>query len=141
MNAFARGALSLLAACATGTGVLAATAAPAAAAPTAATARTASSTLALMVYDQTGAAPRMSLLTCDPVGGAHPQAAGACAAAASVNGHLGVLDLNPHGACTREYQPVTASALGSWEGRPVRYSETFSNRCEMLRQTGPLFDF
>ncbi|ROP28903.1 SSI family serine proteinase inhibitor [Couchioplanes caeruleus] len=136
MNTLARGALSLLAACAMGTGVLAATAAPAVAAPAAA-----SSTLALMVHDQTGAEPRMALLTCQPAGGAHPQAAGACTAVATVNGHLGVLDLNPNGACTREYQPVTASALGYWEGRPVRYSETFSNRCEMLRQTGPIFDF
>ncbi|MFI5492355.1 SSI family serine proteinase inhibitor [Actinoplanes sp. NPDC051859] len=134
MNAFTRGALTLLATCATGAGILAATAGPAAAARV-------PSQLALTVAAQDGTDVSMALLTCQPAGGAHPRAAAACATVASVNGRIASLDVDPNGACTREYQPVTASAVGIWEGRPVRYTETFSNRCEMLRETGPLFDF
>ncbi|MCM0679096.1 subtilase-type protease inhibitor, partial [Micromonospora phytophila] len=67
-------------------------------------------------------------------------AATACRDVASVNGDLAALEVDP-GLCTLEYAPVTARAWGLWQDRPVSYTETFGNRCEMLRETGSLFAF
>ncbi|MEV4642248.1 SSI family serine proteinase inhibitor [Actinoplanes sp. NPDC049548] len=136
MTSVKRAAVSLFAFCAAGAGILAA-ATPAAAT----TADTSRSTLALMVQGPNSQQARITLLTCGPAAGTHPRSADACATVATVDGDLAALDVQPDGFCTREYQPVTATATGFWQGRPVLYGETFPNRCEMLRETGALFDF
>ncbi|MGV9808340.1 SSI family serine proteinase inhibitor, partial [Micromonospora chersina] len=59
---------------------------------------------------------------------------------ARVDGHLDALDVRP-GPCTREYAPVTARAVGFWQDRPIAYTRTFDNRCELRRGTDALFDF
>ncbi|PZF99050.1 SSI family serine proteinase inhibitor [Micromonospora deserti] len=119
------------------TGALAVTAPGAAhAAPTA----PATSVLLLSVEPHVTGAPRATALRCAPTGGAHPYAATACRAVAAVDGDLAALHLDP-GPCTLEYAPVTARAWGLWRDRPVSYTETFGNRCQMLRETGLLFAF
>ncbi|MEV8504657.1 SSI family serine proteinase inhibitor [Actinoplanes sp. NPDC051475] len=135
MKTATRSAAGLLALCAAGAGILGL------AAPAAAATAPPASTLALMVQGPAGHQPRVTLLSCRPPAGDHPRSADACATVASVDGDLAALDVEPDGFCTREYMPVTATAVGFWEGRPVRYSETFPNHCEMLRETGALFDF
>ncbi|SFC12856.1 SSI family serine proteinase inhibitor [Streptomyces aidingensis] len=70
----------------------------------------------------------------------HPDPARACA---DLDGAGGELRRMPRGdqPCTREYDPVTASATGSWHGRPVAWHETFGNTCEMHSRTGAVFAF
>ena len=43
------------------------------------------------------------------------------------------------GYCPMLYAPVTAHARGQWNGRPVEYTETFSNGCVMAGRTGSVF--
>ncbi|NSC20987.1 protease inhibitor SIL-V5 [Streptomyces albus subsp. chlorinus] len=80
-------------------------------------------------------------LTCDPnPRGSHPRAAEACAALDRANGDLDALPGDP-GLCTMEHAPVTVSARGTHEGRPVTWEKTYPNSCALHRATGPVFDF
>lgn len=45
------------------------------------------------------------------------------------------------GPCTLEYAPVRASIRGTWEGDRVHWSEFFSNRCVMERETSDVMAF
>lgn len=84
------------------------------------------------------AAPRTATLTCGPVGGTHKAAAEACAALAAAGGNPA--DITPADImCTMEYAPVKVKVLGRWQGKPVRYSETFSNNCRAAAEGGVLF--
>jgi hypothetical protein len=38
-----------------------------------------------------------------------------------------------------QYDPVTVTATGRWEGRAVRYQHTFGNACLLHVDTGPVF--
>ncbi|HEY8201194.1 MAG TPA: subtilase-type protease inhibitor [Actinomycetota bacterium] len=89
-------------------------------------------------YDP-GTARRVKL-TCDPAGGTHPDPKTACEQLHEVDGDFAKLDVNP-GPCPLIYRPVTATAKGSWQGSPVDYQETFSNSCDLARQTGAVFAF
>jgi hypothetical protein len=79
-------------------------------------------------------------LTCDPVGGGHPEADEACAV-------LATIDANPdkivpaHTACMLIYAPLTAELIGTWHGRPVNWTHRYGNSCEMRRATGVIFNF
>lgn len=119
-------------------GCLAATAAPAAAGAVPRPGPETPSALLLTV--EGGGDVRATLLVCGPAGGPHPDPATACRLVARVDGHLDALDVRP-GPCTREYAPVTARAVGFWQDRPVAYTRTFDNRCELRRGTDALFDF
>jgi Subtilisin inhibitor-like len=79
-------------------------------------------------------------LRCDPASGPHPRSLEACKALTAVKGDPSKLPEEPR-TCTREYDPVTATARGVWDGAAVNYQRGFSNRCELIRATGPLFDF
>ncbi|MFI9154038.1 SSI family serine proteinase inhibitor [Streptomyces sp. NPDC053367] len=80
---------------------------------------------------------RGTLLLCDPPQG-HTRAAEACEQLAAVDGHFERIP--PMAAiCPMIYAPVTAHARGTWHGKPVRYTRTFSNSCEMATLTGPVF--
>ncbi|MEH0829766.1 MULTISPECIES: SSI family serine proteinase inhibitor [unclassified Micromonospora] len=95
----------------------------------------------LLAVDRAGTAEdRSSVLVCGPTGGTHPDAATACRTLAHVDGNLAALSVDP-GPCTFEYAPVTVHAWGFWQDRPVAWSETYSNRCMLLRGTGALFAF
>jgi hypothetical protein len=77
-------------------------------------------------------------LTCTPTGGSHQQAAAACAAITEVGGDLAALHFE-NAFCTMQYDPVTVTATGRWEGRAVRYQHTFGNACVLHVETGPVF--
>lgn len=80
---------------------------------------------------------RGTMLLCDPPQG-HGRAAEACAALEAANGDLAVLPAR-NTYCPMHYAPVTARAQGQWNGRPVDYTETFSNDCVMAGRTGSVF--
>ncbi|MEU8385504.1 SSI family serine proteinase inhibitor [Streptosporangium sp. NPDC048865] len=77
-------------------------------------------------------------LGCNPVYGTHPYAAQACALLGRAQGNPAYIRL-PWVGCPRQYDPVTVSATGTWNGRPVRYRRTFTNQCEVRAATGAVF--
>ena len=81
------------------------------------------------------------VLTCEPPGGSHPDAATACKQLDEVDGHFESLNVHPTQVCTLVYLPVTATAGGTWRGRPVTFQHTYPNRCDMLRRADAVFDF
>ncbi|WP_051468347.1 SSI family serine proteinase inhibitor [Actinomadura oligospora] len=83
---------------------------------------------------------RYVVLKCDPAGGNHPKAAGACADLAASGG---MFDHRPtrNEVCPMIYHPVVARAAGRWRGRPVRFREQYGNDCIMRSRTGRVFDF
>jgi len=81
-----------------------------------------------------------ALLLCDrPFGGTHPEAVRACELLANVLGDPGKLKPRPGVACTLEYDPVTVTATGIWNGRFIRFEHIYGNLCSMRAVTGPLF--
>jgi hypothetical protein len=84
------------------------------------------------------AAPRSATLTCAPVGGTHSSAAAACAVLATAGGNPAAI--TPADVmCTMEYAPVKVKVTGRWNGKAVKYSETFSNNCRTNAEGGALF--
>ncbi|MFF4269653.1 SSI family serine proteinase inhibitor [Streptomyces sp. NPDC001536] len=80
---------------------------------------------------------RGTLLLCDPPQG-HGRAAEACAELEAADGDIAALPVKDTN-CPMIYAPVTARAQGQWNGRPVDYTETFSNGCVMAGRTGSVF--
>ncbi|WP_216211291.1 subtilase-type protease inhibitor [Amycolatopsis aidingensis] len=118
-------------------------AAPAAAAPQGPDGR--ESTRALILTISEGERPRpdaaKAVLTCDPAGGTHPLSEAACAELAAVNGDVAAVELEPQRPCYLIYRPVTVTAHGPWNGRPISYRETFPNDCVLDVIKGPIFRF
>lgn len=82
---------------------------------------------------------RSAVLKCHPPRGSHPQKVKACQ---ELNERGGRLAQDPRDViCTMEYAPVTATAVGTWRGKPVRFKETYVNNCSMLAHTGVVFQF
>jgi len=81
---------------------------------------------------------RGTLLLCNDVPQGHVRAAEACAQLRTARGDIRSIP-SQDVICTLEYAPVTASAHGRWNGRPVQYQETFGNTCEMGAKTGAVF--
>jgi hypothetical protein len=80
------------------------------------------------------------VLRCDPAGGPHPKKGKACQALAKVNGNPE--KLKPANVmCTQEYAPITAGIEGTWKGRRIDWSKTYSNPCLMRAATGILLIF
>ncbi|MGW5051751.1 SSI family serine proteinase inhibitor [Actinokineospora sp. NPDC004072] len=96
--------------------------------------------LALTVVGRSGEL-KASTLRCGPDGGSHPSASTACSQLAQVSGDISRLNADPAMICTLEYDPVTATARGTWDGRPVDYREVFPNQCAMWSYTGSVFNF
>ncbi|MEV0174773.1 SSI family serine proteinase inhibitor [Streptomyces sp. NPDC050803] len=93
--------------------------------------------LTLTTGDTHSSDTRGTLLMCDPPQG-HSRAAEACAELAAADGDIA--DLAQQDVyCPMIYAPVTAQARGEWNGRPVEYTQTFSNACEMGARTGAVF--
>lgn len=84
------------------------------------------------------AGPRGTLLLCDPPRG-HSRAPEACGQLAEAGGDPARLAAAPDAVCSMLYAPVTARASGRWDGRPVEYSRTFGNDCELTAVTGAVF--
>ncbi|MDI9888901.1 subtilase-type protease inhibitor [Streptomyces sp. HNM0645] len=85
------------------------------------------------------------VLTCAPgATGTHPDSEGACAALAQVKGEFGSLAEISRGQprfCTREYNPVTVTARGVWQGMRVNYEHTFANECVKNTEGAAVFAF
>jgi hypothetical protein len=78
-------------------------------------------------------------LRCDPPGGTHPRAAAACEALRAAGGDFDRLQRDPLILCPAVYDPVTARATGVWRSRPVSWTKTFGNGCELYASTRPVF--
>lgn len=116
--------------------VLVAGAAPAAAAPHHAWPPRAM--LQLMVMDGHNVAG--ALLSCDPTSGSHRNADKACGQLRSANGNFSQLSASTQ-PCILLYQPVTARAVGQWEGKRVNWKRVFGNSCALHAATGWVFRF
>ncbi|GAA0491398.1 SSI family serine proteinase inhibitor [Streptomyces stramineus] len=79
-------------------------------------------------------------LHCPHTGGHHPHAAAACSQLGRAHGEPGAVAGDRH-LCTREYDPVTATAEGEWNGRTLLWRKTYPNACALDSETGPLFRF
>ncbi|MGW0364427.1 subtilase-type protease inhibitor [Streptomyces sp. NPDC002990] len=93
--------------------------------------------------DTGGTVLRAVTLVCAPAPrGTHPDPVAACA---ELRAHSAQLDAitapAANVACTREWNPMTVTAVGVWEGRRLGYSYTFGNPCGLQNTTGVLFDF
>ncbi|CCK26642.1 hypothetical protein BN159_2263 [Streptomyces davaonensis JCM 4913] len=93
--------------------------------------------LTLTTGDEQSSDTRGTLLMCDPPQG-HGRAAEACGQLAAVQGDIDAMTPE-NTVCTMIYAPVTARASGQWNGRPVEYTRTFGNACEMAAWTGAVF--
>ena len=110
------------------------------AAPASAAGKAAGSQLTLTYTAAAGYAAAV-LLDCHPAGGSHPTPVKACNTLKKVGGKPAKLKPAAGEMCTLEYAPITAEITGRWKGREVQWTQTFGNRCEMLRATGVLFTF
>ncbi|MFD9047931.1 SSI family serine proteinase inhibitor [Streptomyces zaomyceticus] len=72
---------------------------------------------------------------------AHPHRAEACAALDAAGGDLDALRGDADRSCTAEHSPVTLSAQGTYQGRAVEWTRTYSNNCAAAAATGPVFHF
>lgn len=79
-------------------------------------------------------------LRCPDTHGRHPHGLAACDALTWARGDMDALPGDPH-ACTKQYNPVTVSATGTWRGGPVNWHKEFPNACTMDSATGPVFRF
>ncbi|MEU3725482.1 SSI family serine proteinase inhibitor [Streptomyces sp. NPDC031705] len=88
-----------------------------------------------------GTVLRAATLVCAPrPGGTHPDPAAACAELRAAGASLDALAApRPDTACTREWNPVTVTAEGVWQGRRLSYTYTFGNPCGLRSTTGVLF--
>ncbi|MFE7776197.1 subtilase-type protease inhibitor [Streptomyces sp. NPDC057445] len=88
---------------------------------------------------------RAVTLTCAPTAtGTHPAPKDACAALAQVKGDFSELAETTRGEprfCTRQYDPVTVTAQGVWQGKRVNYEHTFSNECIKNSEGSSVFEF
>ncbi|MEU6080408.1 SSI family serine proteinase inhibitor [Streptomyces sp. NPDC047108] len=81
------------------------------------------------------------LLRCSPEpDGLHPRAAEACAEVERARGDLDRLSGEP-AVCSDEFDPVTASAKGMFQGESVVWRRTYANACRMSAATGNVFRF
>ncbi|MCK2241111.1 MULTISPECIES: SSI family serine proteinase inhibitor [unclassified Crossiella] len=99
----------------------------------------------LVLTSNPGEAPtrdaRSRTLTCEPAAGAHPQPAWSCHELKKAGGDFHQVNVGPQEPCYLIYAPITVTARGMWNGRPVTYQETFPNDCVLYQEKGPLFRF
>ncbi|MER7821356.1 MULTISPECIES: subtilase-type protease inhibitor [unclassified Streptomyces] len=92
---------------------------------------------------QVGTVLRAVTLVCSPTpGGTHPNPVAACAELRANGSRLDPLAAPAAGAaCTREWNPMTVTAVGVWQGRRLTYTYTFANPCGLRNTSGTLFGF
>ncbi|MGW0393717.1 subtilase-type protease inhibitor [Streptomyces sp. NPDC003042] len=88
-----------------------------------------------------GTVLRAVTLECAPrPGGTHPDPVAACAELRANGPALDALaEPRSDAMCTREWDPVTVTADGVWEGRRLSYAYTFGNQCGLRNSSGVLF--
>lgn len=88
-----------------------------------------------VVLDETGTGPTVTTtLTCDPLGGSHPDPAAACAEIAAAGGADAFAPLPADVVCTQEYGGAqTATVRGSVDGTSVNATFARNNGCEISR--------
>ncbi|MGW5419146.1 subtilase-type protease inhibitor [Streptomyces sp. NPDC003943] len=84
---------------------------------------------------------RAVTLSCSPTpSGTHPAPVEACRELDEAEGDFARLNsvtvTSRHLPCTREWDPVTVTGDGVWEGKRVRWSARYGNSCEMRAATG-----
>ena len=102
-------------------------------------AATATTSLVLTITPSGGAGHSVTL-TC-PAGGTHPDPKDACAALDAAGGDIGKVTPASGQMCPHYVRPVTATANGTYSGRPESWAQTFNNSCELDRATHPIFAF
>lgn len=65
----------------------------------------------------------------------------ACAALEKAGGDPAKLEPKEGVMCTMQFDPVTATASGTWKGVPITFERTYGDACEMSAETGPVFAF
>jgi hypothetical protein len=96
-------------------------------------------TLVLAVVPQDEPAT-VATLTCGPTGGTHPLAPMACRDLQAAGGDFTRLPGDPFTrVCPDVWDPVTAAAVGWWEGRVTWFRQVYGNACELRASTGPVF--
>ncbi|MFF3753091.1 SSI family serine proteinase inhibitor [Streptomyces sp. NPDC002018] len=90
-----------------------------------------------------GTVLRAVTLTCAPTAqGSHPDAVGACAELRATRARLDTITTpGSRAACSKEWNPVTVTAEGVWEGRRFSYAHTFGNPCAKDSGSGAVFAF
>ena len=83
---------------------------------------------------------RRVTLTCSPAGGTHKRAKTACAALNAAKGDPAAIT-NDGSMCMMIYDPVTVTANGRWKGKPLKFTHTYGNACELHAATGAVFAF
>ncbi|MEV6985076.1 SSI family serine proteinase inhibitor [Sphaerisporangium sp. NPDC051017] len=86
-------------------------------------------------------ADRIAFLQCGPAGGTHPRASEACRLLDPVGGDITDLRPSRDTNCTKEYDPITVSASGLWDGNHLWFERTFGNRCELNAYTAAVFNY
>ncbi|MFJ3923235.1 SSI family serine proteinase inhibitor [Streptomyces sp. NPDC090022] len=90
-----------------------------------------------------GTALRAVTLVCAPrPSGTHPAPAAACAELRAADAMFDTITMPATGVrCSKEWDPMTVTADGVWNGRRVAYTHTFGNPCAMRHGSGALFRF
>lgn len=78
-------------------------------------------------------------LDCGPAGGNHPDPLLACEELTVVGGDFE--QLARPATCSAEWDPVTITATGYWEGRSIDFTDTYTNRHCAENVTGGVFRF
>jgi hypothetical protein len=91
----------------------------------------------------TGTVLRAVTLGCTPTAtGTHPDPEAACAELRAADGRFDAVTTRDSGVmCTKEWEPVTVTADGVWNGKRVSYSHTFGNACVQGSSSGTVFAF
>jgi len=95
--------------------------------------------LALALHDNGGHAGTVNL-ECHPSGGTHPGRGKACRSLTLAGGDFDRLPREA-GMCPLIWAPVTATATGRWQAKPVLWTHTYPNSCVAARESGGVFDF
>ncbi|MEU9700144.1 SSI family serine proteinase inhibitor [Streptomyces sp. NPDC047981] len=82
-----------------------------------------------------------ALLGCRPTGGTHPEAEAACEELRAAGGDFDQLPVTPDAICPMVYDPVTATAEGTYDNEPVTWKKTYANACLLSVETGKVFAF
>lgn len=112
------------------------------AAPAAARTATSKARLDLVIHrgGADGSVVAQVVLACLPTGGTHPRRVSACATVQRAGADFAAITPE-YGACPTTEEPVTVTADGFWESKPVSFRKAFPNRCLAERATGGVFRF
>jgi hypothetical protein len=101
-------------------------------APASESSASASTELTVVSTDEAGKSVTWTL-TCDPVGGTHPDADAACAALAA-KGKTAIPPVSKDMMCTQQFGgSQTAKVTGTWQDDPVNAAFSRTNGCEISR--------